>query len=1514
MATLSEEQFKQLLATITNTNSNGSHSNEGRGKQETRNNPSVLGPMRQCNLGDDKMKKLTIFDEWLEEAENRMDFIGINDDKEKLILLKTWGGPDVNEILKQQTSVFRIKQEPEESNDEANTSSGSKLPKSIIKQDTNTYQQTVDTIRNTLEKLVNRTMAVHRLMTTSQGDRTWVEFIKDIEAKAKILNFEKKPYTQEEAIKDAAIFGMSDAKLREKALAEDPDLETLSRWGHAKETGREDAYQMKGSKGNVKKIANDIPDEEMDEEEIEDMIHTLQVMKLKKAGKYSIRFKNRNSCTRCNSEHAPERCPANGRECFKCGGKNHFVNSQSCPKKDVIKRIDHTYGNTIIDGDECRYSSDEETTAKRIITIKKVSQENQKWVDVKIGDTSCRLFADTGSEHTIIPPEMYIPAMGKLEKSDVHLRAWGSKENLKVQGMLRAKIKTPKGVETRSKIYIVDGYRPEPLLGDIDAEELGFIIFNREGKDPNQRNNGDIRKVSPQEIRDNIGVEVETHPVISEDTPEEELRRVDALVDGYKGLVFDDHKIGKMNIQPIHLDYDTKFEPKQPPYRNVPIHYQKEVSELLNFLRKEKVITDVDPRKSYDCVMNVVITDKANGQIRMNIDNTPRNPGMKRTKFHVQTPQEIRHELVEAEVFSEMDMGWGFHQLPLADESKEKTIFQTHEGLHRMERLYFGPTASSGIFHSEVRKVLTGSDANAKGVTNIHDNILVYGKDYNDHYNNLEDTLAKCQENGITLKLSKSTFCMPKIKWFGRIFNSKGVTVDEEKVQQILEAGRPETKEDVRSLLMACQFNAKFLLDNKVTGKSYEEVTSALRKLLHNTEPFKWGSEEEEAYVELMKILNDPATLQPFEKGRKTHVVADASEQGIQSSIYQETDDEVWIPIDHASRALTETESRYSPIERESLALSWGMEQFRYYLVGSNFATWTDHEPLLAIYNNMQKRTSKRISRHRDQVQDLQYKLNYLRGNKMPCDFGSRHPANRIDHLSQKEKEDLGFDTGNQIHVMKILDMTSPNHISMEEIKESARTDQNYEVAVEALEKGRFPSKISPYSRVWSELTVVEDLIYKGEVLVLPNGNNLQTRMLEIAHEGHPGQDAFKRFLRSRVWFPSMDTRVETVVQHCLACQAATKTKHRDPLIPSKPPSEPWVNLAADHWGPTEDGKYVLLVIDELTRYPEAIVVNSTRADANIEAFDNIFSRHGYCKRLKTDGGPPFNGKENHDLQKYFKWAGIEHKCTYSAEDPEANGLAEAFMKKIQKIWHTAHIERKNPKAELNKMLQQYRATPHPTTGQAPAELLFGRKFRTRLPQVVESNTLRRKDIMAAKERESKVKEKQKEAKDSKSYVRHHNLRVGEKALLKQNTTKSKPPYDPNAFTITDVNGHQITAKRGANTKTRDAQRWKGIKSKPGASEEMSDSDPEWCYSSTEGSNSVGTTGNNLPSTTQSSTTDKSFDKRPTTKSQTHGRMLRSHGRKLAWNPTMGAKDAIVDVSIEIPEQQQMATRTAIEE
>ena len=70
-------------------------------------------------------------------------------------------------------------------------------------------------------------------------------------------------------------------------------------------------------------------------------------------------------------------------------------------------------------------------------------------------------------------------------------------------------------------------------------------------------------------------------------------------------------------------------------------------------------------------------------------------------------------------------------------------------------------------------------------------------------------------------------------------------------------------------------------------------------------------------------------------------------------------------------------------------------------------------------------------------------------------------------------------------------------------------------------------------------------------------------------------------------------------------------------------------------------------------------------------------------------------------MKEYFKWAGIKHEPTKSAEDPEANGLVEAFMKHLQKIYHTAYFKRHNPKEEINKHHRIFQATPHSSTGKS---------------------------------------------------------------------------------------------------------------------------------------------------------------------------------------------------------------------
>ena len=292
--------------------------------------------------------------------------------------------------------------------------------------------------------------------------------------------------------------------------------------------------------------------------------------------------------------------------------------------------------------------------------------------------------------------------------------------------------------------------------------------------------------------------------------------------------------------------------------------------------------------------------------------------------------------------------------------------------------------------------------------------------------------------------------------------------------------------------------------------------------------------------------MNSTTTLRRYSKEKPTHFVADGSPLGIQATIYQEEAKDRWVPIDHVSRALTPTEQKYAPIERESLAQSWEMTQFRYYLLffiyihtdlnwtlfyfnntaihllGKPFTCWTDHQPLIPLYNNRQKTASLHISNHRDKIQDLSLKMQYLPGKEMPCDYGRRHSI-PIDHLSEEEQNRLGFDNGQEIIVRKIDITHSPDALKTEGIKEAANRDVDYQYLINAITKGRKDKHTAKmgYNRVWEELCIVDDLVYKGKKLVLPNSHsdncatNIQTLTLDIAHEGHQGPGAVKQFLRS---------------------------------------------------------------------------------------------------------------------------------------------------------------------------------------------------------------------------------------------------------------------------------------------------------------------------------------------------------------------------------------------------------------
>ena len=191
-----------------------------------------------------------------------------------------------------------------------------------------------------------------------------------------------------------------------------------------------------------------------------------------------------------------------------------------------------------------------------------------------------------------------------------------------------------------------------------------------------------------------------------------------------------------------------------------------------------------------------------------------------------------------------------------------------------------------------------------------------------------------------------------------------------------------------------------------------------------------------------------------------------------------------------------------------------------------------------------------------------------------------------------------------------------------------------------------------------------------------------------------------------------MGAGVREFVESCLPCQAAQARTETEPLKPTELSAGPWQDLHADYKGPIGKEYDLHEFIDQYSKFPVVQVVKSTSWEHLKPGLEEAFAMHGIPERITTDRGLPYSG---HEFAKYCEWMGVEHRTT-TPEDAQANGFAEAFVKILVKLVHTALVEKRDPRKMVSSYLMAYRATPNKVTGRTPAELLFNRKIRTKLP------------------------------------------------------------------------------------------------------------------------------------------------------------------------------------------------------
>eukprot|EP00794_Sanderia_malayensis_P001428 gene1428-biopygen1178 len=248
-------------------------------------------------------------------------------------------------------------------------------------------------------------------------------------------------------------------------------------------------------------------------------------------------------------------------------------------------------------------------------------------------------------------------------------------------------------------------------------------------------------------------------------------------------------------------------------------------------------------------------------------------------------------------------------------------------------------------------------------------------------------------------------------------------------------------------------------------------------------------------------------------------------------------------------------------------------------------------------------------------------------------------------------------------------------------------------------------------------------------------------------------------------------------------------------------PSHAWNEVKIDFCGPFPTGHYILVVIDVYSRYPEIELLKSTPAQRVIPKLDIIFARHGIPEKVTTDNGPPFNGKE---FKTYMTELGIKYNPSTPLW-PQGNAEVESFNKPLEKAIRAAHIEGRPWQQALAKFLPNYRSSPHSMTKVPPAEMLFNRQIRGRLPvlhnrhQIVDRHQEARNNQEANKEKSRNYANQRRHAKQS-------NLHVGDTVLVKKpKANKLSTNFDPLPYKITDITGTRITAERDGHKIVRNA-------------------------------------------------------------------------------------------------------------
>ena len=467
--------------------------------------------------------------------------------------------------------------------------------------------------------------------------------------------------------------------------------------------------------------------------------------------------------------------------------------------------------------------------------------------------------------------------------------------------------------------------------------------------------------------------------------------------------------------------------------------------------------------------------------------------------------------------------------------------------------------------------------------------MIIHGRDREEHDHNLKAFLERCKDNGIKLNRDNLKLRMSEVTFMGHLITKDGLQSDPEKVKAIAEMAAPTNINELRRYLGVINYLAKFL-------PHMTDVIYPLRNLTKDDIKWTWTESQQQAFETVRSMLTNAPVLAFYDPKKELRLENDASEYGLGSALMQEGK-----PVAYASKTLTETEKSYAQLEKEMLAVTFGLEKFHHYTFGRQVHVMTDHKALMAIAKKPLSKAPKRLQNLLLRAQRYTYDLTWIPGKEIPlADALSRAPVQKAT-----EEEVIHNVTVHRIkdeHLQQVRNATATDStlVKLGEIILKGWPDHRADTDVELL----------PYYNYRDELTIQDGIIYRGERIVIPR--SLRQEMKSKIHAGHLGINSCLRGARDLLYWPGMSAEIRQHVETCGTCATYASKQAKETPVISAIPDRPWKKGATDMLSWAGDEYFV--TVDYHGGYFELDKLTYITSGAVIQKLKEHFSRHGTIK------------------------------------------------------------------------------------------------------------------------------------------------------------------------------------------------------------------------------------------------------------------------------------------------------------